>query len=60
MITSNSNPQPLHLNSMSQYRARATLLPQFGHASHEFRRVTTGSIYDSLSPFDADSLLHSR
>ena len=49
MIASKSHPQCLHLNSASQTRTLATLWPQLGQASHEFRRGALGSIYGSLS-----------
>jgi len=49
MITSNSNPQCLHLNSMSQVLAFATRWPQFGQASQLFRWTIPPSIEDPVS-----------
>ena len=48
MITSNSYPQCLHLNSMSQVFALATLWPHLGHASQLFLLELPESIRDPL------------
>jgi hypothetical protein len=50
MITSNSKPQCLHLNSASHSRTRATLWPQVGQATQVFRREVPDSMLDGPSP----------
>jgi hypothetical protein len=49
MITSNSYPQCLHLNSASQILILATLWPQFGQDSQVFRFELPESTEDPVS-----------
>jgi hypothetical protein len=48
-MTSNTYPQCLHLNSMSQTLATASLWPHFGHAIQLFRFELPDSIEAPLS-----------